>query len=90
MNIRYDEKGKYFTDVIPKKRVSATIQTVKQLVQGIVYVHPEKRLKDELAKTEKFLAVTDAKILDDNGKILYETDFLAINIDQVIWIYPYE
>jgi len=90
MSIRYNEKGKYFADVIPKERVRVTIQTLKHLVRGFVYIHPKKRLKDELETAENFIAVTDAQVSDDNGKILYEVDFLAINIDQVIWLFPFE
>ena len=90
MGIRYNERGKYFTDVIPKRPVKAIIQTVSHLVRGVVYVHPEKRLKDELEKTEKFLAVTNAQVFDNKGKVLYQSNFLAINITHVVWLIPDE
>jgi len=90
MRVRYNEKGKYFTDVIPKRPVKAVIKTVTNLIKGVVYVHPEKRLKDELEKTEKFLAVTNAEILDDKGEVIFESNFLAINIYHVVWLIPDE
>jgi hypothetical protein len=88
MKIEYDDKGKYFTDVISKAPVSVTIQTVTQRIRGTVHVHPEERLKDELDKAERFLAVTDAAIYDPDGRVLQECPFLAVNCVQIIWVMP--
>jgi hypothetical protein len=90
MKIEYDDKGKFFTDVITKTPVSVTIQTVTQRIHGTVHVHPEERLKDELDKAEQFLAVTDAAIYDQEGKVLHECQFLAVNCGQIVWVMPDE
>ena len=90
MSIEYDEKGKFFTNVIAKIPIHATIQTTMQLIQGNVYVRKGERLKDELDRDEIFLAVTDASVLDVNGKAVFETSFLAVQRAQIIWVRPDE
>ena len=88
MTIEYDEKGKFFTNVVAKIPVRSTIQTTMQLIQGNVHVRRGERLKDELDRDETFLAVTDASVLDVNGKTLFEASFLAVQRAQIIWIRP--
>ena len=63
MTIEYDDKGKYYTSVVKKLPVPAVMQTVTHLVRGFVHVIQGERLKNELERDEKFLAVTDASIL---------------------------
>lgn len=84
----FDEKGKIFTNVVSKNPVDAIIQTWTHLIQGEVYIKPDERLKDELNRSEQFVAVTNAKIFDTQGNSLYECQFLTINKDQIIWIIP--
>jgi len=51
--------------------------------------HPNRlRLKDELNGQERFLAVTDAVVNDLQNNQLYQAGFLAVNVDQIIWIIP--
>ena len=90
MSIRFDEKGKFFTEVILKETVWAVIQTVTHRILGHIHVAPEKRLKDELNQSEQFLAVTDAVIYDSTGAELYRSDFMALNLDHVIWMIPHQ
>lgn len=42
MSVRYDPKGKYFTDVVSKVPVVAWIQTTNQRFRGTVYLHPKE------------------------------------------------
>ena len=88
MSIRYDEKGKFFTDVITKDAVSSNIQTLVSRIEGNVHVRLNERVKDELNRGEQFLAVTDARIYNMQGQKLYEAEFMLINRDHVIWIVP--
>ena len=88
MSMEYDEKGKFFTNVVAKIPVRSTIQTTMQLIQGNVHVRKGERLKDELDRDETFLAVTDASVLDVNGKTLFEASFLAVQRAQIIWVRP--
>ena len=88
MSFEFDEKGKFFTEVVAKVAVTTLIQTTSQLIRGSVHIRPDQRLKDELDREESFLAVTAASILDANGNALYTTDFLAVRRDQIIWVMP--
>lgn len=88
MTIEFDEKGKFFTDVVPKVAMPATVQTTSQLVRGKVHVRHGERLKDELDRDELFLAMTDASILGADGQVLFEAPFLAVRRSQVVWVMP--
>ena len=91
MSVRVDAKGKIFTDIVHKERVSSLIQTVTNLVHGDIFLRPDQRVKDELNNNqEKFIAVTEAEIYDAEGKVIYRSAFLTLNKDHVIWIRPDE
>jgi hypothetical protein len=85
-----DEKGKFFTEVVSKIPVAVTLQTVTHRILGNIHIRPDQRLKDELNMSESFVAVTDASILDADGKIIYRTEFLAVRRDQIVWVMPNE
>jgi hypothetical protein len=88
MSIRYDDKGKYFSDIVSKDAFPVLVQTLTHRIRGNFHVHPGKRFKDEINTAEKFNAITDARVFDHSGKELYRTKFLALNQDQIIWIIP--
>ncbi len=88
MSIQYDEKGKFFTDVVPKIPVHAVIQTTGQVVRGMVHVREGERLKDELDRDEPFLAVTDASVSGPDGQTLFQAAFIAVRRSQIIWVFP--
>lgn len=90
MNVEYDEKGKFYTDVISKVAMPATLQTTNQLVKGFIHVRHGERIKDELDRDELFLAVTKASIWGPNGNLLFEAPFIAVRRTQIIWIMPNE
>jgi uncharacterized protein DUF6812 len=90
MSIQFDEKGKFFTDLVPKIAVRAVVQTTSQLIRGNVHVREGERLKDELDRDELFLAVTDAVIVDAGGQVQFQTPFLAVRRSQVVWVFPDE
>ena len=87
MTTHYDEKGKFFTDVITKERVPVIIQTTTNRIHGMIHVRHESRLKDELNNEETFMAVTDVTIYDLSGKEQeYQRGFLAINRASIVWL----
>lgn len=88
MSMHVDHKGKYFTDVINKELMHAVIQTLTVRIEGDIYVRPNERLKDELNKSDKFFAVTDAVVYNARGEVLYKSEFMSVNLDQVIWVSP--
>lgn len=88
MTIEYDEKGKRFTDIVTKRSVYATVQTTTHLMRGHIHVRREQRIKDELDLDEKFLAITDVQVLSADGQVLFQTPFLAIHRDHIVWVVP--
>jgi hypothetical protein len=88
MTIEYDDKGKFYTDIISKSTVNATIQTTTHLLRGNIHVRRDQRIKDELDLKENFLAITDVNVLGSDGKVLFQTAFLAVNRAHIIWVLP--
>src|SRR5574341_1251489 len=88
MAIEFDEKGKFFTDVVSKIAVHATVQTATQLLRGNVHVRQGERLKDELDRDELFLAMTDTAVIGADGKVLFQAPFLAVRRSQIVWVMP--
>ncbi len=86
--IRYDEKGKYFTNFVSKTPVQAIIQTAHYRIRGEIHVRRGERVKDELDRSEQFLAVTNAVVYDEEDNVLFERKFLSVNRDHVIWVIP--
>jgi hypothetical protein len=90
MTVRFDEKGKYFTEYVTKEAVLVLIQTPLQRIQGRVHIQPKERLKDALNHAKPFLALTDVTVFDLNGVVQCQSGFLALNKDQIHWMIPLE
>jgi hypothetical protein len=88
MAIHYDDKGKFFTEIISKDPRTVLIQTLTHRIRGTLYVRRGERLIDELRSGEKFLAMTEVTLYDAKGAVMLQTDFMSINRDQIIWILP--
>lgn len=88
MTIEYDEKGKFYTDVVTKLPVSCLIQTTTHLLRGLVHVRQGERFKNELESDEAFLAVTNASILGADGTVLYTAPFMAVRRSLIVWVMP--
>jgi hypothetical protein len=90
MYTQFEEKGKIFTNRVSKDELEVIIQTSKQKIHGTIHVQVDQRLIDDLNTSKGFLAITNAKIYDGNENLISESKFLAINIDQIVWILPVE
>ena len=90
MTVEFNERGKYFTDIISKIAVSAIIQTTTHRIEGSIHVRLDGRIKDELDHDEPFLAVTDAKIFAADGSVMHQAEFMTIARDQIVWVIPTE
>ena len=90
MDMRIDEKGKYYTPRVPKDTLPAFIRTHDQVIVGHVYVRPDRRLKDDLNEdASRFLPITDARIYDAaTESLLYHSSFLLIAYNHIIMISP--
>jgi hypothetical protein len=84
----FEEKGKIFTNIVSKKPLDVVIQTSLHKITGKIHIRPDDRLKDEVNAPETFLAVTDAMVHDLDGKLAFETSFITVNRQQIIWIIP--
>jgi hypothetical protein len=58
------------------------------LIKGTVHVRKDARLKDELDQDNLFLALTKADVLNTEGKVLYHTEFIAVQKKQIVWVMP--
>ena len=88
MTIEYEEKGKFYTDVVAKLPVSCLIQTTTHLMRGFVHVRQGERFKNELERDEIFLAVTNVNILGANEEVLFTSPFMAVKRSQIVWVMP--
>jgi hypothetical protein len=88
MTTEFNDKGKYFTDVISKLAIPATIQTLTHRIEGFIHVRVDERVKNELDRHEPFLAVTDAKVFAADGTVLYEAAFMSVARSQIVWVIP--
>ena len=90
MSIEFNDKGKYFTDIVSKSAVQAVIQTVTHRIEGSIHVRINERIKGELDRDEFFLAVTDARVFAAVGSVLFETPFMTVARSQIVWVIPSE
>ncbi|MBL8101245.1 MAG: hypothetical protein JNM02_01825 [Anaerolineales bacterium] len=88
MTIEYDEKGKFYTDVVTKLPVSCLVQTTTHLMRGSVHVRQGERFKNELEREETFLAITNVSILGADEQVLYTSPFIAVRRSQIVWVMP--
>jgi hypothetical protein len=88
MTIEYDEKGKFYTNVVSKVAVPSILQTTTHLIKGLVHVRQGERLKDELESAEHYIAVTNASVYDADGKVIFSGPFLAVHNGQIVWVMP--
>lgn len=90
MDLRIDEKGKYFTQRVTKDTLLAVIRTADRTIVGNIYVRPDRRIKDELDEDRsRFLAITDAHVYSADGEVhIYDTRFLLVSYHQIVLISP--
>ena len=90
MSVQYDDKGKFYTDVVTKIPLTVAIQTATHIVKGYVHLRQGDRLKNELEREEKFLAVTNAQVYTMDEKLLFTSPFIALHRSHIIWVAPEE
>jgi hypothetical protein len=90
MDLRIDDRGKYFTPRVSKESIAAALRTTEHLIVGQIHVRPDQRLKDELnLSQERFIAITDARVYDSLGaNVLFESAFLIVASSHIIFITP--
>jgi hypothetical protein len=88
MSIHYDDKGKFYTDLVTKEAVPVLLQTTTNRIRGNIHVRPGERIKDQINQEDVFFAVTEAILYDTAGEEFQRSDFLLVNRDYLIWLLP--
>ncbi|MEN9937797.1 MAG: hypothetical protein RLZZ387_4376 [Chloroflexota bacterium] len=88
MEVRVDERGKYFTPRVAKDAIDAFVRTRDQVIVGSIYVRPGNRLTDELnADTAPFLPITGAQVFRATDEtLLYRSDLLMVAYTSIVLI----
>lgn len=88
MVTEFNDRGKFFTNIISKEPVQVIIQTTHQRISGEVHVRRGERLKDELNQPEQFIAVTNASVWSADGTVELQSKLLVISCSQIVWVIP--
>jgi len=88
MTISFDEKGKFYTDIINKESVQVILQTLTNVIRGKIHIMPGRRLKDEINRLDEFFAMTEATVYTPAGKKMYSCKFIAVNREKIVWLLP--
>jgi hypothetical protein len=54
----------------------------------LIHIRVDDRLKDELDRGAPFLAITDAVVSDASGAEIARSEFMAVNRQHIIWVFP--
>jgi hypothetical protein len=92
MDLRVDQKGKFYSPRVNKESIPVLLRTIDQVIIGSIYVRPERRVSDELNDPHTgFLSLTNARVYDLRGEEMqYETGFLLLNRAQIVALAPLE
>jgi predicted component of type VI protein secretion system len=89
MVTQFDDKGKFYTEVIPKEAVQVTIQTLTHRMHGVMYKRQNIRLIDELnLGDDNFIPLTEVTVYNAQGGVLFQTDFIAVEFEHIVWVIP--
>ena len=77
-----------YSQLVKKETIKTIIRTSCETIEGMVHKYPKNRLLDTLnLGDEQFIAVCDAKVYsDEDGRLVHETDFIAVNKNHIILI----
>ena len=85
---QFDDRGKIFTQMVSKIGLDVVVQTTTNVIEGRLHIRPDNRLSDEINLVGKFLPLTNATIYSPKNKVIYQTKFLLLNFDQIVWMFP--
>jgi hypothetical protein len=72
-----------------KDKLKVVILTNTIRVEGEMHLVSGTRLTDIVnVKTKDFFPITNAKIFADSGETLYDLDYVAINREEIVAIFP--
>lgn len=71
-------------------RTTVVILTSDYRIRGEISLAPEERVTDYVTSARNFIAVTNAEVRADDGRIVFNADFLNVHRDHVQVIAPAE
>jgi len=77
-----------YAQKIKKEKVYTLIRTTCETIEGMIFKRPDNRMLDSLnVQSGEFIPVTDVRVYSaPDGKLLYETDFMAVNRNHIVLI----
>ncbi|MBT8353779.1 MAG: hypothetical protein HKP41_03145 [Desulfobacterales bacterium] len=72
------------------ERTKVTIMSQKHKIDGFIDLIPGARLTDYMNNSNRFIAVTDARVFDHENNQILEAKFLDILVDNIEIIFPSE
>lgn len=70
------------------ERTRVTILSQRHKIEGLIDLIPGARLTDYMNNSNRFIAVTDARIFDHQGKQILEAKFINVLVDNIEVILP--
>ena len=70
------------------EKTKVTILTQTHKIEGMIDLIPGARLTDYMNNSNRFIAVTDARIFDSEGKQILESKFIDVLVDNIEVILP--
>lgn len=68
---------------IEKTRIMVRVTTAKNVIEGYLNKTEKSRTLDILNSKDKFIAITDAKVINEGAK---ERTFVAVNMGNIITV----
>jgi len=69
-------------------KTKVVILTINHRIKGNISLYSNVRLTDYVVEAKPFIAVTDAEVMDINGKLIFNASFLNVQKDHIEIIVP--
>lgn len=71
-------------------RKSVVLLTANYRIRGKILLGVDERITDHVTSAKNFLAVVDAEVRANDGRIIFQTEFLNVHRDHIELIAPEE
>ncbi len=69
-------------------KTKVVILTINHRIKGDISLYSNVRLTDYIVEAKPFMAVTNAEVMDMNGKLIFNASFLNVQKDHIEIIVP--
>ena len=70
------------------KGTKVTILSQKHRIEGLIDLIPGARLTDYMNHSNRFIAITDARVFDQKDNQILEAKFIDVLVDNIEIIFP--